>query len=418
MQADDDNGNSLITNQVTNVIVETESFSQATFSYMCDNVEYNNIISATTLWTYKNSDRYGTNVSAIFEFLESSGDQNVQEYLLTYQIQHVDYEFIVSTILQLLDANTYSASTTTAKFIPTGKEDTVSVEEVLFTSPVTLSELYAELEIICKNLSQMYGNDGSEYNDASLKELAVNYGLMADEFKYLSNLVDNELQNYDLKILEGIAILFDDATCTLCTLVVEILATIITCGVVDYVLVPVVCAALGLASGGLGAVACTIITGAVIGVLCGVGVGWGVSQICEYMNYCGINYVYSCYSAKINNGYIYDQYAVIGQPDGYGTALVGYSPGDGMNLVCNLHQMSSGTLKATVRTYTTTYVYIYVSLNNNYDWRLVYSGYQYTSSGWYTINAYSSDPYDFVSVTAYSPSYTSSIVVDAIGANY
>ncbi|MDR1993168.1 MAG: rhodanese-like domain-containing protein [Nitrososphaerota archaeon] len=416
-QADDDEG--LVTNQVVNVMEETENFVQATLSFTYDGTEYNNIVSTTRVWTYEHSDRYSTNVTASLDFTESSGDYNNQEYLLTYRIQHIDYEFLVMTLLQPLDANTYSGSATIAKLIPTGKEELLSVEGISFTSPVTLSELFAKLEIICKDLSQTYGNNGSEYDDANLKTLAVNYGLMADGFKDLSNLIHNELPSYDLEILESVAILIDDAVCTLCVALVDILIGLATCGPLDAILLGLVCTASAVATLGISIAVCGIIVGVVFGVICGTGVTLIASlPLCTKLNYCGINYVGSCYAEKINNGYIYDLNNVKGSPDGYGTALVGYSPGDGANLVCHLNQMSSGGLKATVRTYTTTYVYIYVSQNNNNDWRLLSAGYQYTSSGWYTINAYSSDPYSFVSVTAYSPSYTSSIVVDAIGANY
>ncbi|MDR0461378.1 MAG: hypothetical protein LBH62_08155 [Nitrososphaerota archaeon] len=137
------------------------------------------------------------------------------------------------------------------------------------------------------------------------------------------------------------------------------------------------------------------------------------------MNYCGINYVDYCWSAGINGGYVVNDKEVIGTSNtGNAAQIFGFMSGMGGNLAGHLSQMSDGGIRIHVNTIDVTKVYIFVSLNNNNDWRQVYASVQSMSNGWYTIYAYSSDPYNYVSISCYDPNYRTNIFVDEIGANY
>jgi rhodanese-related sulfurtransferase len=412
----DSNEDNVITNRVLDITDETENCSQGTFSFEYDGTTYDTNVSATSLWTYENSDCYGTNVTATFELLESSGDISLRDYLLRYQIQHVDYNFSVTTTLQPLDANTYNASVTVVRFAPIGKEDWLSVEKVVFTSPVTLTKLYAGLEKICKDLAQTYKKDGSKHNDAVLNDLAVNYGLMADGLKDLSKLVHSELRSYDLEILRSEAILVDDF-CALCVAVATALISVITCGIIDFFFLGGLCIGLGfVTTAGVATIPCLLVAGLLVDLICGGLIGLGAWALCAQLDYCGIYYVDYCYVSEINNGYGINKDNVIGMPDSHYAILTGGFFGDGAHLVCHLEEKSSGGLRATIRTFDSQMVWIYVSEYNNNDWRLIYRSWPSSQE----IHASTSDPYNYVSIVAYDMYFVSipDLWVDAIAANY
>jgi rhodanese-related sulfurtransferase len=418
-QQDDPNENGLIQNRNVNMIEETEDYVHGTFSFECDGAEFDTEFSTTILWTYEDSDRY-SNVTAKFELMESTGDIVRSDYLLAYQVQHVDYNFTVMTMLQLLDADTYNASETVVRFMPTGKADFLSLEKVTFTTPVTLTKLYAGLEKICKDLSQTYKKDGSKNNDDVLTDLAVNYGHMADGLKDLSKLVHKELRSYDLEILQSQVLLLDDY-CLLCEIVVGILVTVVTCGPLDVGLVALICVAANIPDAETLAPICALIVSAAVGVICGTLVGsptaWG---ICDNMNYCGIYYVDSLWSAGINNGFVTNEAQAKGEPNGIPAEIWGLAWGDGGNLMCHIDTLSTGGLYVHMTVLEATTVHIYVATNGYNDWRLVSSSFHYvTPYGMYQkVYAYSSGSYNYVAVSGYDSNCYTHIAIDAISANY
>jgi len=82
---------------------------------------------------------------------------------------------------------------------PAGKSELVSLELVEFNSSVTLSQLYAVLGKVAKEVGKVYEKSGDE----TLAQLAQGYYTMEEEAKGLSKLVEKQLQEYNKKILRS-----------------------------------------------------------------------------------------------------------------------------------------------------------------------------------------------------------------------
>lgn len=93
-------------------------------------------------------------------------------------------------------------------YAPAGKSGLTSLEFVEFNSSVTLSQLYAVLGKVAKEVGKVY----EKTEDETLAGLAQGYYTMEEEAKHLSKLVKKQLQEYDREILESSAILMDACT--------------------------------------------------------------------------------------------------------------------------------------------------------------------------------------------------------------
>ena len=69
---------------------------------------------------------------------------------------------------------------------------------VEFNSSVTLSQHYAILGKVAKEIGKVYEKSGDE----TLAQLAESYYTMEEEAKGLSKLVEKQLQQYDMQILD------------------------------------------------------------------------------------------------------------------------------------------------------------------------------------------------------------------------
>ena len=90
-------------------------------------------------------------------------------------------------------------------YAPAGKSEVTSLEFVEFNSSVTLSQQYTILGKVAKEVGKVYEKSGDE----TLASLAQGYYLMEGEAKYLSKLVEKQLQEYDMEILQSSAVLID-----------------------------------------------------------------------------------------------------------------------------------------------------------------------------------------------------------------
>ncbi|MCW4004124.1 MAG: rhodanese-like domain-containing protein [Candidatus Bathyarchaeota archaeon] len=407
----------VIQNRTLDIIEQTENFTQGILSFEYNGTMYEHTVSATTIWNYADSD-HKSNVTASFELLQSTGGTvNIQEYVLEYQIQTCAYNFSVTSILQPLDANTYNASATMVRFVPVGKNEFLSIERVNFTSSVTLSGLYSSLARVCKNLAHTYQRDGIKHNDDILKGLADSYGHMANELKSLSKLVHIEFRNYDREIIQSIALVTDDY-CWACMLVCGLLINVVTCGPLDFLLVPAICVAAGIGTVGIAGVACVIVAGVLIGALCEGGIALGCEWVCHELHYCGINYIeYITCAAPYGYGAVYNEQYMTGEPDGWGAAIVGYYWGDGGVIAGQLTQMSSGGMYIRLHSADYTSLWVYTSLDNQ-DWECIGFDVVPPIYGYDNIYALNVDPYLYVAVAAMAGSSVCAIEIDSISANY
>lgn len=161
------------------------------------------------------------------------------------------------------------------------------MEVVKFNSTVTLSQQYDILSGVADEFKDLYEN--SE-NETIANSLGTAYETMKDEFEYLSEVMEGQLQGYDKEILNSSAILTDQYW--LCLLVCEVILAM-GCGtgcaiVCSAVCGPIcvgciwiwtcpVCFACVAACGGICAGLCCLI--GIYGVASGC--GWLCSQLQE-----------------------------------------------------------------------------------------------------------------------------------------
>lgn len=151
-----------------------------------------------------------TTFNTITTIKEGISTQTITLYL---NVAHEDYTLSISTILMPLDAQTYNASLTVVDFIPNGKTEKITLEDIRFNNSVTLSELYQDLSRVTEKLAENY----AEEEDESLTIFAERYYIIADELTLLSERVQEEIPQYDYTIIHNSAIIIDDwFHCAIC----------------------------------------------------------------------------------------------------------------------------------------------------------------------------------------------------------
>ncbi|MEM2203444.1 MAG: rhodanese-like domain-containing protein [Sulfolobales archaeon] len=191
-------------------------------TYELNNATYKVTIIQTLLWSYNEFTSEVNRTASFVSIKITTEESSMQFYSLSYIVQHKEYNLTLQTRLTQQDSETYNSSFTTLNYIRAGKSDLVSLELVKFNSSITLSQLYATLSEVAKELSKIYEKD---YD----KSLAQNYQTMKNELKRLSKIVEKELSTYDRKILKAFAMLADGGSpfdCFLC--VANILTTYFT----------------------------------------------------------------------------------------------------------------------------------------------------------------------------------------------
>ena len=195
-----------VDNVESTVLEDEDGRTVVLVTYEVNGTTFETTISSTLLWSY--SEDAETTRTASFNSIEvTANGASTQFYSLSYSVTDARYNFTVSTWLDPLDSETYNSSFTVIEYVPAEKSvDTL--ELVQFDSPVTLSQQYAVLSKVAKGIAKHYEKDENE----TLQGLAENYNNIKEEAKYLSKLVEKNLQEYDKEILENFAILMDACT--------------------------------------------------------------------------------------------------------------------------------------------------------------------------------------------------------------
>lgn len=195
-------------NVTSTVLEENGSHTVVLLTYEVNGTTFEATIANTLLWSYEElTDEVNRTVS--FVSTEITADEaSTQFYSLSYLAQHEEYNLTVGTMLTPLNSETYNTSFTIMNYAPAGKSELTSFEFVEFNSSVTLSQQYAILGKVAKEIGKVYEKSGNE----TLAQLAKGYYIMAEDSKGLSKLVEKELQEYDMEILRSSAVLMDACT--------------------------------------------------------------------------------------------------------------------------------------------------------------------------------------------------------------
>ena len=192
------------TNMQITVLQQDETYSVILLTYEVDGTTFEVTVTTTLLWSYNELTDQANKTARFISTEIVTQDGSWQFYSLGYAVQHVEYRLVLFTRLISLTTETYGSSFTMMNYAPANKTN-LSLEFVEFNSSVKLSQQYAILGKVAKEIGKLYEKSG----DPTLAKLAEGYYTMSAEGKYLSKLVENHLRIYNREILQSRAILMD-----------------------------------------------------------------------------------------------------------------------------------------------------------------------------------------------------------------
>ncbi|GAI72212.1 unnamed protein product, partial [marine sediment metagenome] len=187
------------------VIEQGENYTKTITYYEFNGTVYESIHTRTILWSY---DKFTSNYnkSAYFISTEIASENGYwQYYQLECVIYHKNYNLTIYTYLEPLNSETYNSSFTSIKYIPLNGKAITSMEFVQFNMSVILSQQYDILAKVTEEMAKIYKNS----DDQDIMELYYGYTNMGEGIKSLSELVKEQLGEYDWQILESYASLMD-----------------------------------------------------------------------------------------------------------------------------------------------------------------------------------------------------------------
>jgi rhodanese-related sulfurtransferase len=194
---------------------ETYRLTQVTFEFNGTTSEYT--LAGTLLWSYSSFTDEG-NRTASFASIDVTGPNlPTRFYTLSYLLQTKEYNVTLETLIEPLSPGAYNMSSTAMNYKPVDNSGVISFESVKYNTSVTLSSQYAILGDVAKKLGKLY----RQSQDENLTQLASRYDIMGREAGFLSKLVSQQLQQYNLPALTATAALVDNFfTCLACEILV------------------------------------------------------------------------------------------------------------------------------------------------------------------------------------------------------
>ncbi len=173
--------------------------------YEFNGIVYEFILTHTILWSY---DKFTSNYSKSAYFISTeitSENFYFHYYQLEYVIYHKNYILTIDTYFEPLNSEIYNSSFTSIKYIPLNGKTITSMEFVYFNMSVILSQQYDILAKVTEEMAKIY----KKSEDLDLMELYYGYTNMGEGIKSLSELVKEQLGEYNFQILESYASLMD-----------------------------------------------------------------------------------------------------------------------------------------------------------------------------------------------------------------
>jgi len=196
-----------ITPNITITTLEqNETYTLTLVTYQVKDTAYEVAIAQTLLWSYNEASDEANRTAKFISTEITAEDTSLQFYSLNYMVQHAEYNLTLYTTLTPLDSETYNSSFTVMNYAPASKSKLTSFEFVELNSTITVSQQYAILGKVAKEIGKVYEKSGDE----TLAQLAQGYYIMEKEAKGLSKLVEKQLSEYNLEIVNISAVLMDD----------------------------------------------------------------------------------------------------------------------------------------------------------------------------------------------------------------
>jgi rhodanese-related sulfurtransferase len=184
---------------------QDENHTTTIITYEVNGTTYRSTITETLLWNYIEVSKE-INRTVKFVLIEvTSGNIFMRIYSLSYIVQHKEYNITVDTTLTPLNPETYKNSFIIMDYAPAGKSEIISMELAEFNSSISLSQQYAVLGKVAKEMGNVYKKSG----DKIFMNLAKGYYTMENEAQHLSRLIKKQLQEYDRTILSAHALISD-----------------------------------------------------------------------------------------------------------------------------------------------------------------------------------------------------------------
>ncbi len=201
------------------VLEQDENHIVILLIYELDGTIYEFTVVNTLLWSYNELTNEINRTAYFYSNEIIIEDMSIQFYQLYYLVQHEEYNLTLYTWLTPLNSETYNNSFTIISYEPADEKFITSMEIVKFNSPVTFSQQYAILGKVSEEMAKIYEKSGDE----SLAQLVRAYNTMEKEAKFLSKLVKKQLSEYNMQILESLAILTDVCGDPLCLIVCNVI---------------------------------------------------------------------------------------------------------------------------------------------------------------------------------------------------
>lgn len=126
-------------------------------------------------------------------------------YHLIYEIYHKNYNLTINTSLKRIDTEIYNSSFTYIKYLDVNGKSITSMDFVQFNTSVLLSQQYDLLVDVMLELGKIY----KQSEALELQGFYYSYINMAEGIKSLSELVKEQLGEYDYHIINSNAIITD-----------------------------------------------------------------------------------------------------------------------------------------------------------------------------------------------------------------
>ncbi len=155
------------------ILVDEENYSETLITFEYNDSITESTIYSTRLYNYEEiTDKRNRTVNFMF-IQEITEDSSISYYTMNYLVQEIDYNLTISTTLVPNSSNIYNNSVTTMYYFPVNKSQ-ISMEIVKFNFSTTLSEKYAILGKVVKEIGDVY----KKSEDETLKLFVEGYKTM------------------------------------------------------------------------------------------------------------------------------------------------------------------------------------------------------------------------------------------------